>query len=120
MKTSAVTLPVDGEKLRKSLAKRGKTLVGASEELGYIKVLKGVTDRGLITKPVMMLVDNVLGIPYDEYKPDEPKQEASLTTELIEKTIYDATIYAATYAVEKYLNEHLEEMIENAVRKVVG
>lgn len=105
-------LPIDGERLKNSLKKRGYTLQGADAAMGYKKALSNFLRYGSITKPAMTLLDSVIGIPYEEYEPMEPEAKPELTVDVLQAVVY--------HAVQDYCEAHLPEVIEEAIRKMVG
>ncbi len=69
-------LPINGEKLRELLIQYCDSISGAGRKVGKSDKFYGNFIRlGRIPEYAMYLTDGVLGIPYDEYKQEEPSVE---------------------------------------------
>ena len=86
----AITLAIDGEKLRRMIEATGRTLPDASEEIGGSrKYLGGICRDGKITAQCTNLIELAFQIPKDLYlireepEPEAPEQEPQTITELL-------------------------------------
>lgn len=71
-------LPVNGEKLRELLIENCGNLTEAGRRVGKSGKFYGNFIRlGRIPGYAMLLTDSILGIPYDEYKLEEPRMEVT-------------------------------------------
>lgn len=121
--------PINADKLRKEIAKRGMTLTAASEEIGRASnFLSHTLSSGLIGKDTIVILDKLYNIPIDAYKAEEPKTvTAEITTEARqEKTAIDynelyKVVYSAMYnATKKILSEgQIEGVLYKSVYEAV-
>lgn len=73
--SNRTTLNIDGAKLNKMLKEKGN-LSKMSRELGFSKnYLSVVCNTNKVSVSGANLIDKMLGIPYEAYKPEEPKVE---------------------------------------------
>lgn len=67
--------PIDADKLRRALARRNINAQEASRKIGYTKNgIQGAIKNRRISNTMKALLEHVLGIPYEEIKPDEQEQ----------------------------------------------
>lgn len=90
-KRTIKTLPIDGEKLKRAILSKGY-ITEISEELGYEKAYLSQTCKyGRITQSAALLLEKMYGIKYEDYKPEEKKEDPieeprHLETEVVTKT----------------------------------
>lgn len=69
-------IPVDGERLEQEIKARKLNKVQASEKIGYShSYLANCGSEGFISQKAMKLLEAVLGISYDDIKPEIPKDK---------------------------------------------
>jgi len=90
---------IDGEKLRNAVKNLNMTAADASRQLGFSDhYLTSVCFRGDIRESSLILLDTILGIKYDDIKPDpvveesqKPEQEEPKIETIVQEQIdYDA------------------------------
>lgn len=105
------TRPIDGEKLRKELERRGLTLTETAERLGHGKsYMNHVLTQGYIAEPNIILLEAVYNLRYDAYEPDpEPEEEKPLEGQMrfeLPAQISKKDLWEVIYtAVKKALEE---------------
>ena len=120
MKTE--TFPIDGEKLRKEITRRGMTLSEASKLIGRgCSFLNHHLSAGYTNMPTILILEKAFNLPYDAYKPDipepEPEPPKEHEDELPGQMVFQLPnmnkndlwklIYTAVYeATKKALEEH--------------
>ena len=120
MKTE--TFPIDEEKLRKEITRRGMTLAEASKAIGRgCSYLNHHLSNGHTNMPTIMILEKIFNLPYDAYKLDipepEPVQPEESEKELPGQMVFQLPnmnkndlwklIYTAVYeATKKALEEH--------------
>lgn len=68
-------MPINGKKLRELVLSKGHITV-ISEELGYSRTALGIACKSNKISPVMArALELGCNIPYEKYKPEEPKPE---------------------------------------------
>lgn len=69
-------IPVDGERLEQEIKARKLNKVQASEKIGYShSYLANCGSEGFISQKAMKLLEAVLGISYDDMKPEIPQDK---------------------------------------------
>lgn len=117
--------PIDCEKLKKELTRRGLTLAEASREIGRASsYLNHHTNEGYTNKSTIMILEKMFNLSYDAYKLEVPEQKpeqletpedqlkGQMTFQLptMTKDEFWKVIYTATYeAMKKAINEEKEK-----------
>ena len=69
-------IPVDGERLEQEIKARKLNKVQASEKIGYShSYLANCGSEGFISQKAMKLLEAVLGLSYDDIKPEIPQDK---------------------------------------------
>ena len=98
-------IPVDGERLEQEIKARKLNKVQASEKIGYShSYLANCGSEGFISQKAMKLLEAVLGISYDDIKPEIPQDK---------NLIQLSKVREQKEKVEFF--ENCEEKISNAV-----
>ena len=105
-------LLIDKERLRGALKKRGLTNADVQRELGCGNAIQDGLVRGVLSKPIIMLLESVYGIAYEEIKPQELCGES-----VPAKDEYDKMQRAAVEAIDELVKglEAAKAAIENAL-----
>lgn len=109
-------LPIDKVKTINALAECGMTQEEAGKVLGMSKCyFYSVFRRGTISESGMVLMNKVLGIKYQDIKPQKPEAEAEkppvpdITLKLVEEAVFRAIV---RYGIE--------EKIYNGMRRALN
>ena len=116
----ATTYPIDSEKLKKLVLSKGN-ISRISEELGYSGGALGMAIcKGKISTSMAKALELAYNIPYEKYKPEEPKPEPK--PEPVKETAFtnrseQCLITLVTMVGEMrnnmiVLNEKLDKLIE--------
>lgn len=114
---------VDGEKLKKAMAKRGLALTRASQELGFgISFLSNVVGRGTISASAMKLLGTEYNIKLEEIEADPEPPAVEVQPEQMQMEAPDGLTYQEiAQAVAEGIRAALEVMFEEyAIYKVGG
>lgn len=106
--------PIDEFRLKAALARRELDIESASLALGYSKYgLKQYASRGYLKEYHVLMLEHILDVEYDEYKPAE-KGEKETTSQgfVLDKNELYQVIYTAVYHAFK------EVLTEDADRKI--
>lgn len=69
----AQNFPINGDKLKRLVVDKFGSLLAAGEKIGYSKSsLQNPCARAEISRPIMIAVESILGIPYSEYSAEVP------------------------------------------------
>ena len=86
-KRTVNVLPIDRDKLRELIFSKGN-ITDISEELGYSRTYLTQACRGRqITQTAALLLDNLYGIKYEDYKPEEKIEKPAQETMPISETV---------------------------------
>ena len=67
------TQPIDAEKLRNEIQRRGMTLVDISRKLGHTgSYMNQIIKYGSMTRSTILQIESMFNIKYEAIKPDEP------------------------------------------------
>ena len=121
---------INSEKLRNAIMAKGIKVSDAGVMCGYSKSgIQNAIDRHFITPSMIVLIDKVLGIPYEEYKETEPEPELKkiYKTPVIEEDdqidpnqIAYKMMQSAAYAgVAEFCNKHLGSIIQQAIMRAL-
>ena len=112
----ATTYPIDSEKLKKLVLSKGN-ISRISEELGYSGSALGMAIcKGKISTSMAKALELGYNIPYEKYKPEEPKPEPVKETAFTNRS-EQCLITLVTMVGEMrnnmiVLNEKLDKLIE--------
>lgn len=102
-------VPIDGDKLKYSVIKRGYSLSSISAELGYSHAwLHSACKAGRVRPIIIKIFEKMYNIPYSEYEPEkeeepdpvvkEPKNiETHIIHDIVNLTDLKHVIYDAVY-----------------------
>lgn len=97
-------ITISPTRLKNAVKKAGMTLDRASVKLGYAdNYLSLAINRGYLTKPAVVSIENVLGIKLEDIQTEvdetEPKNDSSFDYVRLYSTIYSAVKNAMTDAL---------------------
>ena len=116
----STAMPIDGEKLKELVLSKGN-ISRVSEELGYSGSAIGMAIRkGKISTSMAKALELGYNIPYEKYKPEEPKpepkpepvKETMFTTRSEQCLITLVTMVGETRNNMIALNEKLDKLME--------
>lgn len=115
---------IDANKVRKIVYDMGEKLTEASTAMGYCDtILNNAIGRGYMTLPLMVAFQNHTGKTYDDFKPDEPEPQETVTEpqaapSMSTEDITHAVYKAISSAAELY-SDNIREMLISSVSEAV-
>lgn len=119
-------MPVDYNKFKKIVAEKKLTGAKIARELGFNECyFKDLSDRKKLRQPIIIQLETLYGIKYDDIKPDEPKpQEPAQPAQPVQTSIdIDSVKGAVADAIKNIDYNAFREMmayaVETAIRNVL-
>ena len=104
-------IPVDREKLERELARTGKSQSEISRTMGYSEAaISHAKMAGEMSPSMLNLLEHVIGIKYDDIKPDEPEP---LQLQIEPEPTADNAATAPVYVTVQVDAEAVENAIMN-------
>lgn len=124
-------MPTDYNKFKKAVSDKNLTCARIARELGFCEsYFKDMSDRKKLRQSVIIQLENIYGIKYDDIKPDEPKsdepklQESAQVAQTVQTSIdIDSVKSAVADAIKNIDYNAFREMmayaVETAIRNVL-
>lgn len=108
--------PVNGDKLRLCLAKKGLKISVASAQMGFnANFLNDCARRGVISAVGKVSLESLFGIRYEDYKAEEPKMETEQEPEIPEEPRKMELAVPQEFWISLY--NHIYRAVYEAVKK---